>query len=78
MSRAFRDTFKQTFSIPCGKFDHRESAFSFAQMSMTKKRQDCLISSMGPYEHVLSPEQKATMPPLLDTNGMTKSNPGEI
>lgn len=78
MSRAFRDTFKQTFSIPCGKYDHQESAFSFTQMSMTKKRPDRLISSMSPYEHVLSPEQKSTKLPLLDTNGMTKSDPGEI
>ena len=75
MSRAFRDTFKQTFCIPCGKFQDQESTFSFAQISMSRKRQDCLISSMGPYEHILSPEQKPTAP-LLDTNGSTKINSG--
>lgn len=76
MSRAFRDTFKQTFCIPCGKFDQQESTFSFTQISMSKKRPDCLIASMGPYEHILSPDRKPTTP-LLDTNGLTKTNPSE-
>ena len=38
MSRAFRDTFKQTFFGYCHKFDRRESMISFAHLSQRTMR----------------------------------------
>jgi hypothetical protein len=37
MSRAFRDTFKQTFCL-CQKIDHHQSSMSFAQIPITRHR----------------------------------------
>jgi len=51
MSRAFRNTFKQTFCFGCQKFDRRESTISFTQLSATKKRQNHLNISVT-YEHI--------------------------
>jgi hypothetical protein len=51
MSRAFRNTFKQTFCFGCQKIDRRESTISFAQLSATRKRQNHLNVSVT-YEHI--------------------------
>ncbi|CAF1401128.1 unnamed protein product [Adineta steineri] len=53
MSRAFRDTFKQTFCFGCQKTEGRESAMSFAQLSISKHRQKKLTPGIV-YEHVSS------------------------
>jgi hypothetical protein len=72
MSRAFRDTFKQTFCFACQKLDRRESTLSFTQLSVIKKRQDCLPSSVVISEHIPiykhSSDQKTI--PLLNSNGL--------
>ncbi len=51
MSRAFRDTFKQTFCFGCQKFDRRDSTVLFTQLSITKKRQNHLNASVV-YEQI--------------------------
>jgi hypothetical protein len=53
MSRAFRDTFKQTFCFVCQKADRRESSISFAQLSATKSRQTHINQSIA-YDNVSS------------------------
>ena len=69
MSRAFRDTFKQTICFPCQKFDRRESIVSFAQVSMIKRRHEQLPPSPLPSKH-------STNIPLLDSNGLEGKNNG--
>ncbi|CAF3318076.1 unnamed protein product [Rotaria sp. Silwood2] len=44
MSRAFRDTFKQTFCFFCQKFDRRESALSYMQSSIKKTQHQLNVS----------------------------------
>jgi len=50
MSRAFRDTFKQTFCF-CEKTDHHQSTISFADVSSTKHRKKHLNQTVA-YETV--------------------------
>jgi protein-arginine kinase activator protein McsA len=50
MSRAFRDTFKQTFCL-CEKIDRHQSTISFAHVSKTKHRKKHLNQTVA-YETV--------------------------
>ena len=45
MSRAFRDTFKQTFGFECYKVNQRESSTSFVNLSLIKNRRKQLSAS---------------------------------
>lgn len=47
MSRAFRDTFKQTFCHPCQKYDRRDSAVSCAQLTIKKQQKYEINSSIA-------------------------------
>ncbi|CAM4932727.1 unnamed protein product [Rotaria socialis] len=46
MSRAFRDTFKQTFCISFQEIDHRDSRFSITQISVRKSQPEQLNTSI--------------------------------
>jgi hypothetical protein len=46
MSRAFRDTFNQTFCL-CRKIDPRQSTLSFAAVKMSKHREEHLDQSVA-------------------------------
>lgn len=56
MSRAFRETFKQTFFGYCHKFDRRESMISFAHISQRTPRQK-------PYKPSLPEETQSIVHP---------------
>ncbi len=71
MSRAFRDTFKQTFCFICQKFDRRESAVSFTQLPITKTRQNQLNPS-AVYEPI-STYQCPDDPKLIGNHSTTIS-----
>jgi hypothetical protein len=78
MSRAFRDTFKQTFCFPYQKFDHQESASLCTQPLTSKKRQHQLTPSVT-YEHTppLQNVNHSTTTPLLNesqSNGIPKKS----
>lgn len=64
MSRAFRDTFKQTFCFACHKFDRRESTISFAQVSFTRNRQ-----------HHVNPSVTNDNPPLIQNVNHSTTTP---
>jgi len=69
MSRAFRDTFKQTFCFICQNFLRRESTVSSTQLPITKKRQHHTNTSVV-YEHIptLQTINHSTLIPLLKKN----------
>ncbi len=78
MSRAFRDTFKQTFCFICQNFLRRESTVSSTQLPITKKRQYHTNTSVV-YEHIptLQTVNHSTTIPLLNENqlnGLRKNN----
>lgn len=68
MSRAFRDTFKQTFCF-CQKFQHRDSEFSFALLSLKKQPPDNACSSIdydGASKYRISLYQPTSKPSVQD------------
>jgi hypothetical protein len=64
MSRAFRDTFKQTFCFGCRKFDRRESTVSFTQLPLTKNRQH--RASLSPNENVSTYQYSSDYRPSIE------------
>jgi hypothetical protein len=52
MSRAFRDTFKQTFCGYCQKLDRRESTVSLAHVSQRVNRKKPMNQSMADKHHL--------------------------
>lgn len=83
MSRAFRDTFKQTFFL-CEKIDRRQSTISFAQIPIRKHRKRHLNQTVA-YETVTTfkcPEddRTSTTPIIknLSANGSKKKKQATI
>jgi hypothetical protein len=76
MSRAFRDTFKETFCFACQKLDRRESTLSLTQLSVIKKRPECLPSSGIIAEHIpiCKNSNDQSIIPLLNSNGLETKN----
>ncbi len=76
MSRAFRDTFKQTFCFSCQKLDRRDSTLSLTQLSVIKKRQECLPSSgiIGEHVPIYKNSNDQNIIPLLNSNGSETKN----
>lgn len=80
MSRAFRDTFKQTFGFECYKVDRRESAMSFANLSLIKNRQKQLPPSFGQDQgsnYKYSDDQPASIAPG-EVNLLKKKSTPEV
>jgi len=77
MSRAFRDTFKETFCFTYHKFVHGESTTSVPQLSITKTRQHHLNSSVT-YEHVstnkCSDDRRASITTMENKHQMNKTS----
>jgi hypothetical protein len=67
MSRAFRDTFKQTLCF-CQKLDRRQSTISFAQIPILKHQQRHLNQSVA-YDTVTtyksSEDYRTTLAPII-------------
>ena len=79
MSRAFRETFRQTFCFACQKIERRESTLSFGQLSVIKKRQDYLPSSViiAEHMHIHKNSTDRNSIPLLSSNGIETKNAAE-
>jgi hypothetical protein len=69
MSRAFRETFKQTF-CDCQEINRRQSSISFAQVTVGKQRPRHLTPSVA-YEIVstykCSDDYRASLSPIMKT-----------
>jgi len=69
MSRAFRDTFRQTFCFACHKIERRESTVSLTQFSTTKKRSQQVNLSIAAYDNV--PSRRNSIEPKVTFNHST-------
>jgi len=64
MSRAFRDTFKQTFCL-CQKIDHRQSRISFAQVTYRKKHVKPPVTYQAVSTCKSSSDNQTNLPPMI-------------
>ncbi|CAF0978932.1 unnamed protein product [Adineta ricciae] len=80
MSRAFRDTFKQTFGFECYKVAQHESSTSFANLSLIKNRRKQLSASFVKEQgsnYKYSDDQRTSIV-LNDVNLLKKKSSPEV
>ncbi|CAF1242020.1 unnamed protein product [Rotaria sordida] len=65
MSRAFRDTFKQTFCCFCQQYDHRNSALLYTQLSIKRKQRPLNVPQtrepLSPYKGAIDNQTNTTL-----------------